>query len=101
MNKKLDDLLTDSIILPSEVEKYNDYCSYQLKTNLATLGRQCYNLALDDVKKKIEKMKKYAKESKMEFIDDGYNQNAFAEDCRIISFDKLLEHIDKLKIHLL
>ena len=48
------------------------------------------------IRAKIEQLKHYAEESKMEWINDGYNQNAFAEDCRISSFDKLLTFIDSL-----
>lgn len=45
----------------------------------------------------IERLKKHSQEAKMEFIDEGYNQNAFAEDCRIVSFDKLLSFISSLQ----
>ena len=64
---------------------------------LPELAEYFYKLALNDVKKELERMKKYAKESKMEWIDEDYNQNAFAEDCRIKSFNKLINHIKKLK----
>lgn len=48
------------------------------------------------IRKEIEKLKKWSEFSKKEWIDEGYNQNAFAEDCRIKSFDKLLAFIDNL-----
>ena len=50
----------------------------------------------EKIRAEIERLKQYAESSKMEWIDDGYNQNAFAEDCRISSFDKLLSFIDSL-----
>ena len=36
--------------------------------------------------------------SKLEYIDDGYTQNAFAEDCRIVSFNKLISFINTLEV---
>ena len=48
------------------------------------------------IKAEIERLKKYAEESKKEWINEGYTQNAFAEDCRITSFDGLLSFIDTL-----
>lgn len=51
----------------------------------------------DKLKAEIERLKKHSEESKKEWIDEGYNQNAFAEDCRIKSFDKLLAFIDSLQ----
>ena len=50
----------------------------------------------EKIRAEIERLKQYAESSKMEWIDDGYNQNAFAETCRISSFDKLLSFIDSL-----
>lgn len=50
----------------------------------------------ENIRAEIERLKQYAESSKMEWIDDGYNQNAFAETCRISSFDKLLSFIDSL-----
>lgn len=49
------------------------------------------------IRAEIERLKHYAEEAKMEWVNDGYNQNAFAEDCRISSFDKLLAFIDTLQ----
>lgn len=51
---------------------------------------------MDKIRQEIERLKKCSKSSKKEWIDEGYNQNAFAEDCRIKSFDKLLAFIDSL-----
>lgn len=51
---------------------------------------------IEKIRQEIERLKKYSKSSKKEWIDEGYNQNAFAEDCRIKSFDKLLAFIDSL-----
>ena len=45
----------------------------------------------------IERLKKQSEYSKKELINEGYNQNAFAEDCRIASFDKLLSFIAYLQ----
>ena len=50
----------------------------------------------EKLKADIERLKNYAECSKNEWINEGYNQNAFAEDCRIDSFDKLLSFIDSL-----
>ena len=33
----------------------------------------------------------------MEWVNEGYSQNAFAEDCRISSFDKLLSFLSTLE----
>ena len=44
----------------------------------------------------IERLKKNAESAKQEWNDGHYNQNAFAEDCRIKSFNKLLAFIDSL-----
>ena len=51
----------------------------------------------DRLKAEIKRLKKHSEESKKEWIGEGYNQNAFAEDCRISSFDKLLSFIDSLQ----
>ena len=51
---------------------------------------------IERIRQEIERLKKYAEESKKEWINEGYTQNAFAEDCRITSFDKLLSFIDTL-----
>lgn len=51
---------------------------------------------IEKIRQEIERLKKYSKSSKKEWIDEGHNQNAFAEDCRIKSFDKLLAFIDSL-----
>jgi hypothetical protein len=51
---------------------------------------------IEKIRQEIERLKKCSKSSKKEWIDEGYNQNAFAEDCRIKSFDKLLAFIDSL-----
>lgn len=51
---------------------------------------------IEKIKAEIERLKKWSESSKKEWIDEGYNQNAFAEDCRIKSFDKLLTFIDSL-----
>ena len=51
---------------------------------------------IDKIRQEIERLKKWSESSKKEWIDEGYNQNAFAEDCRIKSFDKLLAFIDSL-----
>ena len=51
---------------------------------------------IEKIRQEIERLKKYSESSKKEWIDEGYNQNAFAEDCRIMSFDKLLAFIDSL-----
>lgn len=48
------------------------------------------------IRQEIERLKKHSESAKKEWIDEGYNQNAFAEDCRIKSFDKLLDFIDTL-----
>ena len=52
---------------------------------------------IDKIRQEIERLKKWSESSKKEWIDEGYNQNAFAEDCRIKSFDKLLAFIDSLQ----
>lgn len=51
---------------------------------------------IEKIRQEIERLKKWSESSKKEWIDEGYNQNAFAEDCRIESFDKLLAFIDSL-----
>jgi len=51
---------------------------------------------IEKIRQKIERLKEYSKSSKKEWIDEGYNQNAFAEDCRIMSFDKLLAFINSM-----
>lgn len=51
---------------------------------------------IEKIRQEIERLKKYAEESKKEWINEGYTQNAFAEDCRITSFDGLLSFIDTL-----
>lgn len=51
---------------------------------------------IEKIRQEIERLKKWSESSKKEWIDEGYNQNAFAEDCRIKSFDKLLSLIDSL-----
>lgn len=51
----------------------------------------------DKLLAEIERLKKHSEESKKEWIGEGYNQNAFAEDCRIKSFDKLLAFIASLQ----
>ena len=51
---------------------------------------------IEKIRQEIERLKKWSESSKKEWIDEGYNQNAFAEDCRITSFDKLLAFIDSL-----
>ena len=51
---------------------------------------------IEKIRQEIERLKKYSESSKKEWIDEGYNQNAFAEDCRIMSFNKLLAFIDSL-----
>lgn len=51
---------------------------------------------IEKIKAEIARLKKWSESSKKEWIDEGYNQNAFAEDCRIKSFDKLLDFIDSL-----
>lgn len=51
---------------------------------------------IEKIYQEIERLKKYAEESKKEWINEGYTQNAFAEDCRITSFDGLLSFIDTL-----
>lgn len=51
---------------------------------------------IQKIKAEIERLKKCSESAKKEWIDEGYNQNAFAEDCRIKSFDKLLAFIDSL-----
>ncbi len=48
---------------------------------------------LAKIKAEIERLKNYAEESKKEWVNEGYNQNAFAEDCRIKSFDTLLSFL--------
>ena len=50
----------------------------------------------EQIRQEIERLKKHSESAKKEWIDEGYNQNAFAEDCRIKSFDKLLDFIDSL-----
>ena len=50
----------------------------------------------ETIKAEIERLKKCSESAKMEWIDNGYNQNAFAEDCRQKSFDHLLSFIDSL-----
>lgn len=45
----------------------------------------------------IERLKKHSQEAKMEFMKEGYSQNAFAENCRLKSFDKLLSFITSLQ----
>jgi predicted Mrr-cat superfamily restriction endonuclease len=52
---------------------------------------------LTTIRAEIERLKEYAISSKMEWINEGYNQNAFAEDCRIASFDSLLSFLDTLE----
>lgn len=52
---------------------------------------------IDKIRAEIERLKKYAEESKKDWINEGYNQNAFAEDCRITSFNKLLSFLDTLE----
>lgn len=49
------------------------------------------------IRAEIERLKKCSESAKMEWIPAGYNQNAFAEDCRIASFNKLLSFIDSLQ----
>lgn len=49
------------------------------------------------IRQEVERLKKYAEDSKKEWEEEGYNQNAFAEDCRITSFNKLLSFIDALE----
>ena len=51
---------------------------------------------IEKIRQEIERLKKWSESSKKEWIAEGYNQNAFAEDCRIKSFDKLLAFIDSL-----
>ena len=51
---------------------------------------------IEKIRQEIERLKKWSESSKKEWIDEGYNQNAFAEDCRIKSFDKLLAFITAL-----
>lgn len=51
---------------------------------------------IEKIRAEIERLKHQAEEAKMEWVNEGYNQNAFAEDCRISSFDKLLAFIDTL-----
>ena len=50
----------------------------------------------EQIRAEIERLKECSVSAKMEWIDEGYNQNAFAEDCRIASFDKLLAFLDTL-----
>ena len=51
---------------------------------------------IDKIRQEIERMKRNAESAKKEWNDGNYNQNAFAEDCRISSFDHLLSFIDTL-----
>lgn len=51
---------------------------------------------IEKIRQEIERLKKHSESAKKEWIDEGYNQNAFAEDCRIKSFDKLLAFINSL-----
>ena len=51
---------------------------------------------IEKIRQEIERLKKYAEESKKEWINEGYTQNAFAEDCRITSFNRLLSFLDTL-----
>ena len=51
----------------------------------------------DILLKEIERLKRNSESAKREWIKEGYNQNAFAEDCRISSFDKLLSFIVSLQ----
>ena len=49
------------------------------------------------IREEIERLKKCSESAKMEWIPAGYNENAFAEDCRIASFNKLLFFIDSMQ----
>ena len=49
------------------------------------------------LRKEIERLKKCSEFAKLEYVDEGYTQNAFAEDCRILSFNKLLSFIDSMQ----
>lgn len=51
---------------------------------------------IEMIRQEIERLKKCSQSAKMEWIDEGYNQNAFAEDCRMVSFEHLLSFIDSL-----
>ena len=51
----------------------------------------------DQLRKEIDRLKEYAESAKKEWNDGHYNQNAFAEDCRINSFNKLLSFLDTLQ----
>ena len=51
---------------------------------------------IEKIRTEIERLKNNSELAKMEWIDEGYNQNAFAEDCRIGSFDTLLSFLDTL-----
>lgn len=51
---------------------------------------------IEKIRQEIERMKRNAESAKKEWNDGNYNQNAFAEDCRISSFDHLLSFIDTL-----
>ena len=52
---------------------------------------------IERVKSEIERLKRHSEESKNEFRDYGYNQNAFAEDCRITSFENLISFIESIQ----
>ena len=82
--------------LEKELHKYCDELTVTVRPGDLAIARHFYSLALEDVRKEVERLKKCSQYSKIEWIDEGYNQNAFAEDCRIKSFNKLLSFIDQL-----
>ena len=51
----------------------------------------------EKIRAEIERLKKCSESAKIEWIHTGYDQNAFAEDCRIASFNKLLFFIDSMQ----
>lgn len=51
---------------------------------------------IEKICQEIERLKRNSESAKREWINEGYNQNAFAEDCRIGSFDTLLSFLDSL-----
>lgn len=51
---------------------------------------------IEKIRQEIERMKRNAESAKKEWNDGNYNQNAFAEDCRISSFNHLLSFLDTL-----
>lgn len=82
------------------IEQFGGKTEIDVNTYPRCLFQEGYEQAekdiIDKIRQEIERLKKCSKSSKKEWIDEGYNQNAFAEDCRIKSFDKLLAFIDSL-----